>query len=101
MGFEGAYEVAARQPGYPPDYKETSGRGCIDPTRTPALTEAGECIRAVAGPGGRIVFSTGHPGTLLVYYLGLARWVEELGGEVPVTEVRGRDERDIPLRAYL
>ncbi len=98
VGFEEAYEAVAHQLGYPPDHEETPGRGCIDPARTATrLMEAGERIRAVAGSGGRIVFGTGHPGALLVYYLGLARWVEELGGEVPVTEVRGRDEQDIPL----
>jgi hypothetical protein len=98
VGFEEAYEVVARHLGYPPDYEETPGRGCIDPTRTVgSLREAGERIRAVAKSGGRIVFGTGHPGALLVYYLGLARWVEELGGEILALEVRGRDEQDIPL----
>lgn len=98
VGFEEAYEVVAGRLGYPPDLEETPGRGCIDPAYTAAaLLEAGRRIRDVAGAGGRIVFGTGHPGALLVYYLGLARWVEELGGVVAVTEVQGREEQDLPV----
>lgn len=98
VSFEEAYEAVARQLGYPPDHEETPGRGCIDPVRTAAgLVEAGERIKEIAGVSGRFLFGTGHPGALLVYYLGLARWVEELGGEVLFMEVRGRDERDLPL----
>jgi Phosphatase len=98
VSFEEAYEAAARHLGYQPDTEETPGRGCIDLAYTAAsLLQAGERIRATAGDGGRIAFGTGHPGALVVYYLGLARWVQDLGGEVLVTEVRGRDERDVPL----
>jgi len=98
VGFEEAYEAVAYHLGYPPDAEKTPGRGCIDPARTAAgLREAGERIRATAGVGGRIIFGTGHPGALLVYYLGLARWVEHLGGETLVMESRGRDEREVPL----
>ncbi len=98
VDFEEAYEAVAYHLGYPPDAEENPGRGCIDPARTAAgLQEAGERIRAAARAGGRVAFGTGHPGALVVYYLGLARWVEDLGGEVLVTEVRGRDERDVPL----
>src|SRR3712207_3836404 len=78
--FEEAYEAVSFQTGHPPDREETPGRGCIDPARTAAgLIEAGERARAVAEAGGSFVFATGHPGALLFYYLGLARWVEELG----------------------
>lgn len=98
VSFEEAYEAVAYRLGYPPDAEETPGRGCIDPARTAAsLLEAGGRIQAVAGAGGRIAFGTGHPGALVVYYLDLARWVEDLGGEALTTEVRGRDERDVPL----
>jgi hypothetical protein len=96
VGFEEAYEAVAYHLGYPPDAEKTPGRGCIDPARTAAgLLEAGERIRATAG--GRIAFGTGHPGALLVYYLGLAGWVECLGGETLVMESQGRDEREVPL----
>ncbi len=98
VSFEEAYEAVAYRLGYPPDAEETPGRGCIDPARTAAsLLEAAERIQAIAGAGGRIALGTGHPGALLVYYLGLARWVEDLGGEVLTTEVRGHDEQDVPL----
>ena len=96
--YEEAYQAVSHRLGYPPDAEETPGRGSIDPTRTAAsLIDAGERIRATARAGGRIVFGTGHPGALLVYYLGLARWVENLGGEALITKSRGREERDVPL----
>jgi hypothetical protein len=98
VSFEEAYEAVARQTGYPPDKEETSGRGCIDPARTAAgLVEAGERIRAAAEAGGSFVFATGHPGALLSYYLGLAAWVEELGGEALTSRTRGRYKRDAIL----
>ena len=98
VSFEEAYQVVADYLGYSPDHEETPGRGCIDPARTAAgLLEARERIRATAGTGGQVVFGTGHPGALLVYYLGLAQWVEDLGGEVVVAEAQGRDELDLPL----
>jgi hypothetical protein len=98
VDFEEAYDAVAHYIGYPPDREETSGRGCIDPARTAAgLFRAGERIRAVAHNRGRFVFATGHPGALLVYYLGLARWVEELGGEMLEVATQGRYERDAPL----
>jgi hypothetical protein len=98
VDFEEANEAVTHHLGYPPDAEENPGRGCIDSARTAAgLQEAGGRIRAVAGDGGRIAFGTGHPGALVVYYLRLARWVEDLGVEVLVTEIRGRDERDAPL----
>ena len=82
VSFDEAYEAVTLQTGHPPDAEETEGRGCIDPARTAAgLVEAGERVRAVAESGGSFVFATGHPGALLSYYLGLAAWVEELGGE--------------------
>jgi hypothetical protein len=82
VSFDEAYEAVTLQTGHPPDAEETEGRGCIDPARTAAgLVEAGERVRAVAEGGGSFVFATGHPGALLSYYLGLAAWVEELGGE--------------------
>ena len=91
VGFDEAYGTVERMLGYPPDQEETPKRGCIDPVRTAAgLLEAGARIRDVAGGGGRIVLGTGHPGALLMYYLGVARWVEELGGELVQTEPRIR-----------
>jgi hypothetical protein len=94
VSFEEAYDAVAYQIGNPPDREETTGRGCIDPALTAAgLVEAGGRIRDVAGSGGRFVFATGHPGALILYYLGIARWAQELGGEVITAETRGRYQR--------
>jgi hypothetical protein len=98
LTFEEAYEAVTRQTGHPPDQEETEGRGCIDPARTAAgLVEAGERIRAAAEAGSSFVFATGHPGALLSYYLGLAAWVEELGGEALAAHTSGRYERNTML----
>jgi len=54
--------------------------------------------RAVAEAGGGFVFATGHPGALLAYYLGLARWVEDLGGRALTARTRGLyKKRGVPL----
>ncbi len=96
--FEEAYDAVSHQLGNPPDREETPGRGCIDPARTAAgLVEAGERIRDVAGSGGRLIFATGHPGALLLYYLELARWAQELGGEVASAKARGLYAKGISL----
>lgn len=98
VSFEEAYDAVAHQIGNPPDREETEGRGCIDPARTASgLVEAGERISDAAISGGRLIFATGHPGALMLYYLGLARWAEELGGEVVTVETRGRYERGVSL----
>jgi hypothetical protein len=89
--FEEVYEAVTHYTGHSPDKEENSGRGCIDPALTAAgLLEAGERVRAVAEAGGSFVFATGHPGALLAYYLGLAQWVEELGGGALTAKTRGR-----------
>lgn len=89
--FDEAYGAVAERIGNPPDREENPGRGCIDPERTAAgLLEAGGRIGAAAKDGGRAIFATGHPGALLVYYLDLVRWFEELGGEVLMTAPRIR-----------
>ncbi len=97
--FEEAYDAVSRQLGNPPDDDEVPGRGRIDPERTAEeLVKAGGRIRAVAGSGGRFVFGTGHPGALLLYYLGLAAWAEDLGAEVLTAETKGLyDRRGTPL----
>ena len=95
VSFEEAYEAVTRQTGHPPDEEESEGRGCIDPARTAAgLVEAGERVRAAAEGGGSFVFATGHPGALLSYYLGLAAWVEELGGEALTARTTGRYKKN-------
>ncbi len=97
--FEEAYEAVTYYAGHPPDKEETGGRGCIDPARTAAgLVEAGERVRSVAAAGGSFVFATGHPGALLFYYLGLAGWIEELGGRALTARTGGRYKQlGVPL----
>lgn len=98
VGFDEAYEAVTRQIGNPPDREETSGRGCIDPARTASgLLDAGERIREVAASGGRLILATGHPGAMLLYYLGLARWVEGLGGRLLTPGERGRHQKGVSL----
>src|SRR3712207_4762337 len=99
VSFEEAYDAVAGQIGHPPDREENPGRGCIDPARTAAgLLEAGERIQTVAEAGGSFVFATGHPGALLAYYLGLARWVEDLGGRGLTARTQGLyKKRGVPL----
>lgn len=99
VSFDEAYGTVGRMLGYPPDHEETPKRGCINPARTAAgLLEAGGRIREVASGGGRVVLGTGHPGALLMYYFGVAQWVEELGGKLVQTEPRiRRNARGAPL----
>ena len=98
VDFEEAYEAVTQRLGNPPDREENEGRGCIDPARTAAgLVEAGERLRDTAGSGGRLVFATGHPGALLLYYMELARWARGLGGEVLTAKPRGRHEKGVGL----
>jgi Phosphatase len=98
VGFEEAHDAVTHQIGNPPDREENPGRGCIDPTRTAAaLIEAGERIGSVAGSGGRMIFATGHPGAMILYYLGLAGWAQGLGGDVLSVETRGRYRGGVSL----
>ncbi|MGH3145108.1 MAG: phosphatase [Rubrobacter sp.] len=96
--FEEAYDAVSHQIGNLPDREEQLGRGCIDPARTAAgLVEAGERLKDVSASRGRLVFATGHPGALLLYYLELARWAQELGGELLTARARGRYEKGVSL----
>jgi hypothetical protein len=98
VGFNEAYEAVEHQIGNPPDREENPGRGCIDPVRTAAgLIEAGGRIREVACSGGRLIFATGHPGAVILYYLGLVRWAEELGGKALTAQARGRYQKGVSL----
>jgi hypothetical protein len=98
VDFDEAYDAVAYQIGNPPDREENPGRGCIDPARTAAgLLEAGRRIGEVARVGGRLVFATGHPGAMILYYLRLARWAEVLGGELVTARARGRYQKGVSL----
>ncbi|QYJ17223.1 putative phosphatase [Rubrobacter xylanophilus DSM 9941] len=94
VSFEEGYSAVREHTGHPPDHEETPGRGCIDPERTAGgLLAAGAAIREVAAEGGRIIFGTGHPGALILYYLELSRWAAGLGADVITARTQGRYER--------
>ena len=57
----------------------------------------GRADRGCRRVGGRLIFATGHPGAMILYYLGLSRWAQEMGGDVLTVETRGRYERGVSL----
>ncbi|MEW6637325.1 MAG: phosphatase, partial [Actinomycetota bacterium] len=94
VSFEEAYSAVQQHTGHPPDHEETPGRGCIDPERTAeGLLAAGAVIGQVARDGGRVLFGTGHPGALILYYLELGRWATGLGAHVVAAQTSGRYKR--------
>ena len=99
VGFDEAYEAVADQIGNPPDREKNPGRGCVDPARTAEGLIGGRKAHSGTSPGadGRLIFATGHPGAMILYYLGLARWAEELGGKVVTAETRGRYQKGVSL----
>lgn len=65
------------------DPRETSGGGYISPSSTLAgLEEAAQRIVAVARRGGTFAMGTGHPGSMLLFYIELACLIRDLGGVV-------------------
>jgi hypothetical protein len=61
----------------------TAGGGYISPNATlKALEAASGKIAAVAKRGGSFLLGTGHPGSLLFFYIELARLIREWGGQV-------------------
>jgi len=65
------------------DINLTMGGGYISPQSTlKALKEAAGKIRAVSSWRGRFVVGTGHPGSLLSYYVKLVDLIQEWGGQV-------------------
>jgi hypothetical protein len=99
VGFDEAYDAVSRHLGNPPDEEATPGRGRIDPARTAEeLLRAGSRVRHVAEARGRMVFATGHPGALLIYYMELAAWAEVLGARVLTARTEGSyGRRGVPL----
>lgn len=64
-----------------PNY--TVGGGYISPESTLKGLEMGaKLIASSARQGGRFVVATGHPGSLLLYYIDMVRLIREWGGEV-------------------
>jgi hypothetical protein len=66
------------------DIEHTEGRGYISPSSTiKGLKAAASAIKRVASKGGSVVFATGHPGSMIDFYMELAALVRRLGGRVP------------------
>lgn len=65
------------------DPNVTTGGGYISPELTlNALESASRQIAAVARRGGRFLLGTGHPGSLIVFYIELARLIRSWGGDI-------------------
>lgn len=65
------------------DPNVTTGGGYISPTSTlTGLEQAAQRISSVARRGGKVLLGTGHPGSLLLYYVELGQLIRHWGGEV-------------------
>ena len=65
------------------DVLYTQGRGYISPSATiKGLKATAAAIKRVAGEGGSVLFATGHPGSMIDYYIELAYLVRRFGGRV-------------------
>jgi len=83
VAFKEAVDSMASVTGYSPDPELTTGGGFIAPTATlRGLEEAARRIADVAERGGRFLVATGHPGSLLLFCMELARLIRGWGGEV-------------------
>lgn len=64
---------------------------CISPEATlNGLIGAAKRISRTLSSGGLFALGTGHPGTLLAYYIALARLIREKGGEILIQRYEGR-----------
>lgn len=71
-----------------PNYIE--GGGYISPESTLKGLEMGtRAILSIARRGGRFVVATGHPGSLLLFYIELARLIRQWGGDIIAGVERG------------
>ncbi|MBI2953367.1 MAG: phosphatase [Chloroflexi bacterium] len=69
------------------DPHNTEGGGYISPESTLKGLELGaKVMYSAARKGGRFVVATGHPGSLLLFYIDLARLIRRWGGEIIVVE---------------
>ncbi|CAN5883535.1 hypothetical protein BH24CHL4_BH24CHL4_16660 [soil metagenome] len=83
FSFDETLDAIATITGCSHDPNVTAGGGYISPNATlKALESASGKIAAVAKGGGKFLLGTGHPGSLIVFYIELARLIREWGGEV-------------------
>jgi hypothetical protein len=83
FSFDETLEAIASITGCSRDPQVTSGGGYISPRATlAALEEAAERITSTARRGGRFLLGTGHPGSLLEFYIDLGGMIRSLGGVI-------------------
>jgi hypothetical protein len=83
MQAEEALKIVAGVTKCSQDIAYTEGRGYISPQSTiKGLKATANTLRKVASQGGRVVFATGHPGSMIEYYAALAALTRRLGGRV-------------------
>jgi hypothetical protein len=83
VAFKEALDAVASVTGDSPDPEVTTGGSYIAPTATlRGIEEAARRIAGVAERGGQFLVATGHPGSLLLYCMELARLIRSWGGEV-------------------
>jgi hypothetical protein len=81
--FKDVRDAQASVTGYSPNPEVSTGGGYIAPTSTlRGLEEATRRIADVAVGGGQFLVATGHPGSLLLFYMELARLIRSWGGTV-------------------
>jgi hypothetical protein len=80
---EEALKVVASVTKCSQDISYTEGRGYISPQSTiKGLKATAAALRRVSSQGGRVMFATGHPGSMIEYYSELAALVHRMGGRV-------------------
>ena len=83
FSFEEILEAVASITGCSRDPAVTAGGGYISPSATlSGLEDAAGVIATTARRHGRFLLGTGHPGSLLLYYIRLAELIREWGGVV-------------------
>lgn len=83
FSFEEILEAIAAVTGCSRDPSVTSGGGYISPAATlRGLEAAAGAIAATARRRGRFLLGTGHPGSLLLFYIRLAHLIRSWGGSV-------------------
>lgn len=81
--FDEVLRSIAEITGCPADPEVKTGGGYISPSATLAgLEEAAARIVETARRGGTFLMGTGHPGSLIDYYLGLDQLIREWGGHI-------------------
>lgn len=83
FAFDQVLDMISRLTGCSSDPGHRVGDGYISPQKTlDGFERAADRIAGVARRGGSFLLATGHPGSLLSYYLGIAGMIEELGGRM-------------------